>query len=70
MIVSNTTPLIAFARIGELDLLQKIVGYILIPDAVWREVTEAGNRLGAGKIQNASWVGSRTVRTIPPELIP
>ena len=28
MIVSNTTPLIAFARIGELDLLQKIVGHM------------------------------------------
>lgn len=41
MIVSNTTPLIAFARIEELDLLQKIVGYILIPDAVRREITEA-----------------------------
>lgn len=70
MIVSNTTPLIAFARIGELDLLQKIIGYILIPDAVWREVTQAGNRLGAEEIRNAPWVESRRVRTIPPELIP
>ena len=50
MVVSNTTPLIAFARIGEPDLLQKIVGHILIPDAVWREVTQAGNRLGAEEI--------------------
>ena len=70
MVVSNTTPLIAFARIRELDLLQKIVGHILIPDAVWREVTQAGNRLGAEEIRNASWVESRRVRTIPPELIP
>ena len=70
MIVSNTTPLIAFARIEELDLLQKIVGHILIPDAVWREITEAGNRLGAEEIRNASWVETRTVRAIPSEIIP
>ena len=36
MVVSNTTPLIAFARIGELDLLQKIVGHILIFSNVCR----------------------------------
>ena len=70
MVVSNTTPLIAFARIGELALLQKIVEHVLIPDAVWREVTEAGNRLGAEEIRNASWVEVRTVRAIPPELSP
>ncbi len=70
MIVSNTTPLIAFARIRELALLQKIVEHVLIPDAVWREVTEAGNRLGAEEIRHASWVEVRTVRAIPPELIP
>ena len=70
MVISNTTPLIAFARIRELSLLQKIVGHILIPDAVWREVTEAGSRLGSEEIRNASWVEVRPVRTIPSEIIP
>jgi len=35
MVVSNSTPLIAFARIGELDLLRRIVGHVVIPAAVW-----------------------------------
>ena len=70
MIVSNSTPLIAFARIGELALLQKIVEHVLIPEAVWWEVTGAGNRLGVEEIRKASWVEVRTVRTIPSEIIP
>ena len=50
MIVRNPPPLLACARIGALDLLQTMVGHMLIPDAVWREVTPAGNRLGAEEI--------------------
>lgn len=39
MIVSNATPLISFARIGELDLLRRVVGEPLtIPDAVAKEI--------------------------------
>ena len=69
MIVSNSTPLIAFARIGELELLRQIVRHVLVPEAVWQEVTEAGNRPGAEEIRGASWVEVRTVRAIPPELL-
>lgn len=70
MIVSNATPLIAFARIGELELLQRMVRHILVPEAVWQEVTEAGNRPGVEEIRNASWVEVRPVRVIPPEILP
>jgi predicted nucleic acid-binding protein len=69
MIVSNSTPLIAFARMGELNLLQQLVRHVFIPEAVWQEVTEAGNRPGAQEIRNASWVEVRPIRAIPPELL-
>jgi predicted nucleic acid-binding protein len=39
MIVSNATPLIAFARIGELTLLERIVHHVMLPETVWSEVT-------------------------------
>ena len=39
MIVSNATPLLAFARIDALELLALIVRHILIPETVWHEVT-------------------------------
>lgn len=38
MIICNATPLIAFARIGQLALLQKVVGTLVIPNAVAREI--------------------------------
>lgn len=37
-VIVNTTPIIALADIGHLDLLKKIYGKIIIPLAVWREV--------------------------------
>jgi len=70
MIVSNSTPLIAFARIGELELLQKLVQHVLVPEAVWQEVTEAGHRPGAEETRKAMWVEARAVRVVPPELVP
>jgi hypothetical protein len=35
MIVSDATPLIAFARIGELTLLERIVHHVTLPETVW-----------------------------------
>jgi len=40
MIISNATPLIAFARIGQLELLRKIVENLIIPQAVADEISE------------------------------
>jgi predicted nucleic acid-binding protein len=37
-VISNTTPLIGLADIGCFDVLQKIYGEIMIPDAVLEEV--------------------------------
>jgi predicted nucleic acid-binding protein len=33
MIVSNSTPLIAFARIGELTLLRQLVQHLFVPES-------------------------------------
>lgn len=37
-VISNTTPLIGLANIGYLNILQKLYGEILIPQAVWEEI--------------------------------
>ena len=34
-VIVNTTPIIALADIGYLDLLKKLYGEILIPEAYW-----------------------------------
>ncbi len=38
IIVSNSTPLINFATINEIQILRKLFKKIIIPQAVWQEV--------------------------------
>lgn len=55
-VVTNSGPLIALASVGQLDLLQSLYTIVLVPDAVWREVTEAGaGRPGARELLATSW---------------
>lgn len=44
MIVSNSTPLINFAAINRLDILERLFGTVVIPPAVTYEVLEGGHR--------------------------
>lgn len=45
-IVSNATPLIYLAKIGRIDLLQKVFGEVVIPKEVKIEVVDKGKQLG------------------------
>jgi len=69
MIVSNATPLIAFARIGELALLERIVQQLTLPQAVWKEVTEASDRPGAETIRQAPWIEVQSVSGVAADLL-
>ena len=48
-IVSNATPIISLCSIGQVDLLRKLFGKILIPKAVYSEI-KAKNRFGYHEI--------------------
>jgi hypothetical protein len=39
MIVADTGPIIAFLQIGHLDLLRQVIGSVIIPTAVYKELT-------------------------------
>jgi hypothetical protein len=56
-IISNTGPLLSFARAQHLDLLGDIVGALIIPDAVYDEIVvqEAGLP-GAIEVPQAEWI--------------
>jgi hypothetical protein len=41
-IVSNASPLINSARIGKFNLLHKLYGELIAPEAVWQEVIVEG----------------------------
>lgn len=61
-IVSNASPLINLARIGKLDLLPRLYGAILIPQAIWDEVVVQGaGQPGAEEISSAAWIRRSTV---------
>ncbi len=47
IIVSNTTPLSELAKVGQLNLLQKLFGKIIIPQEVYNEVTTGNHRAAA-----------------------
>jgi predicted nucleic acid-binding protein len=62
-IVSDASPLIALARIGQLELLSKLYQNVLLPNAVWEEVVSRGEELpGASATETAEWIMQRTVR--------
>lgn len=57
IVVSDATPLIALAKIGQLAWLPDLFGKVLIPSAVYTEITVAGaGRNGAAEIQSANWI--------------
>ena len=39
IIISDTTPIISLIKINRLDLLEKLFGEIIIPEAVFKELT-------------------------------
>lgn len=56
-IVSNASPLINLARIGELNLLLQLYGELIVPEAVWHEVVlEGAGQPGAKEVEMASWI--------------
>jgi predicted nucleic acid-binding protein len=62
MIVADTGPVIAFARLGRLDLLAAVVGVLIIPDAVYEELVGRGHdRPGAAEVAQGTWIHRRTV---------
>jgi predicted nucleic acid-binding protein len=66
-VVVNSGPLIALSGVGHLDLLRQLHGSILVPRAVFREVSVLGEgRPGAVELVSAPWIQSVDVEP-PPE---
>jgi len=62
IVVSNTSPIINLACIGQLDLLRQIYGQITIPDAVFTEITVNGiGQPGAEEVPRLPWMILRPV---------
>ena len=61
--VSNGSPLILYAKIGQLELMRELFDQIVIPRAVHDEVVRTGTgRSGAAAVAAASWIEVRSVK--------
>jgi len=57
VIVADSSPLIALAVIDQLDLLPNLYKRVLIPPAVWNEVTVKGIGMpGAQSVSQVQWL--------------
>jgi len=55
VVVSNSSVVIALARICCLDFLEKLFGKIVVPEAVWQEIT-VGGKPGSEKVLKARFI--------------
>ena len=60
-VVANTTPLIALADIGQLELLRHLYGEILIPQAVLEEIESEPAK---SMVSNASWIRKVAIEAV------
>ena len=57
LIIADSSPLIGLARIGQLSLLPKLARRIVLPRAVFAEVTAArGDAPGAAEVAAQTWI--------------
>lgn len=62
IVVSDTSPINNLAAINQLALLQQLYGTVIIPDAVYRELTDRDFPVaGATEVQSFDWIQTRSV---------
>lgn len=64
MIISNATPLIAFARIQRLDLLRQVIGTLVIPEEVAKEIRGyRGGHYSEINLNRETWISIQVVQS-------
>lgn len=61
-IVVNSTPLLVLGNIGQLDILHKMYGKIVIPEAVYREVTEKDDAASQAILAAKDWIEVQEIK--------
>ena len=65
VVVCDASPLIVLARVEHLDLLRQLFGRVLVPPAVWSEVTHRPDAPGAPAVARAEWIQVRAPSVVP-----
>lgn len=65
-IISDSGPILSFARAGQLDVLRQVVGELIIPEAVYGEITMGGEgKPGAAEVESSVWIKREQVKNRP-----
>lgn len=68
VLVIDSGPLIGLARINQLELLPQLAARIVVPLAVWDEVTVRGrNAPGADEVRQTTWLEQQAVDPLAVE---
>jgi len=63
IVVSDTSPLINLAAVGQLDLLRQLYGHVIIPQAIYDEIVLAGvGQPGSAEVKDAVWIETRRLK--------
>lgn len=64
-VVSNTSPIINLANVGELQLLNLLYGNLIIPRAVFQKIAVIGaGEAGAQEVQTWPWISTHVVQNL------
>ena len=63
-VIVNSTPLLVLGNIGQLDILCKMYGEIIIPEAVYREVTEKDDAASQAVCAADNWIKVEAVQNL------
>jgi hypothetical protein len=65
IVVSNTSPISNLAMVGQLTILQEIYSKIIIPTAVYNELTDEGaGDVVATAVQTSIWIETQSVANL------
>ena len=57
VVISNSSPIMNLAAIGQLHLIHEMLGKIIVPEEVWTEMVIHGEgKLGTKDIKEAKWI--------------
>lgn len=63
IVVSDASPLISLAIVGHLEVLRHLYERVVVPEAVYQEITGSGPELpGASEVQALEWIVSQPVQ--------
>jgi len=62
IVVSNSSPIMNLAVVGQLQILKQLYGKVCIPETVWQELSAIGSEQAwATEMQTSSWLEKRSV---------